>query len=98
MRLAIEWVDVDSVRAGAATRLAGRALEVSLDELGALIGADRRLERVRVDLAPPGESCRIGRVLDVIAPRAKLNKGGDFPGVVGSLAHAGTGGTRALGG
>ena len=72
MRLALEWADVLAVRAGDATRLAGHDLEVSLEELRALIAADARIERVRLDLAHPGQSCRIGRVLDVMAPRAKV--------------------------
>ena len=60
MRLALEWSDVESVRAGAVTRFAGPVLEVNLDDLRALVGADTRLQGVRVDLAHPGESCRIG--------------------------------------
>src|SRR5262249_62320105 len=58
---------------------------------------DRRLGSVRVDLAHPGESCRIGRVFDVFAPRAKEDGGADFPGVAGALGRAGSGRTRALG-
>jgi hypothetical protein len=49
MRLALEWVDVQGVRAGAATRLAGPVLEVNLDDLRALVEADARLLRVRLD-------------------------------------------------
>jgi glycine reductase len=96
MRLALEWVDVQGVRAGAATRLDGQILEVDLDDLRALVEADARLERARLDLAHPGESCRIGRVFDVMAPRARLDGGEDFPGVLGALERAGSGRTRAL--
>ena len=96
MRLALEWSDVQGVRAGAATRFAGQVLEVNLDDLRALVESDARLQRVRVDLAHPGESCRIGRVFDVMAPRAKLDGGEDFPGVLGALARAGSGRTQAL--
>ena len=45
----------------------------------------------------PGERCRIGRVFDVVAPRARLN-GQDFPGVLGGVAKAGDGRTLALSG
>ena len=86
-----------AVTAGAATRLAGGVLEIDLDALQGLLEADPRLERVRIDLAHPGESCRIGRVFDVFAPRAKDDGDEDFPGVLGALARAGSGRTRALG-
>jgi glycine reductase len=96
MRLALEWSDVRAVRPGDRTRLAGADLEVDLAELGALAGADARLQRARVDLVHPGESCRIGRVFDVVAPRAGLDGAADFPGVLGPLARAGRGRRRAL--
>src|SRR5262245_10485033 len=98
MRLTLEWSDVREVRLGTGTRLSGEMLEVDVDELRALIGADTRLGRVHVDLVQPGESCRIGRVFDVFAPRAKLEGGGDFPGVLGPLGRVGSGRTRALAG
>jgi sarcosine reductase len=97
MRLELRWSDVDEVVAGSATRLAGRRLEVDLDALGALLSADARLTGVRLDLVHPGERCRIGRVFDVIAPRARLD-GQDFPGVLGAVARAGGGPTLALAG
>jgi sarcosine reductase len=96
VRLALEWSDVRSLRAGDATRLVGGDLEVDLDELRAQVEADPRLERARLDLAQPGESCRIGRVFDVVAPRAKLDGAADFPGVLGPLTRAGHGRSLAL--
>ncbi len=96
MRLTLQWSQVDAVRAAATTRLVGQTLEVNLDELPTLVASDTRLERVRFDLAHPGESCRIGRVLDVMAPRARLDGGEDFPGVLGAMARAGSGRTQAL--
>ena len=97
MRLELRWSDVDAVKATSATRLAGAQLEVDLDALRALLSADARLARVRLDLVHPGERCRIGRVFDVIAPRAKHEAGEDFPGVLGGVARAGDGVTLALG-
>ena len=97
MRLELAWSVVDDLAAGSATRLAGRRLEVDVDGLRALLSADARLARVRLDLVHPGERCRIGRVFDVIAPRAKLD-GDDFPGVLGAVARAGHGTTLALDG
>jgi glycine reductase len=97
MRLELCWSDVEQVTAAPATRLAGKRLEVDLDGLRALLSADPRLARVRLDLAHPGERCRIGRVFDVVAPRAKPD-GEDFPGVLGGVARAGHGKTLALAG
>ena len=97
MRLELAWSVVDDLTAGPATRLAGRRLEVDVDGLRALLSADSRLARLRLDLVHPGERCRIGRVFDVIAPRAKLD-GENFPGVLGSVARAGHGTTLALDG
>ena len=97
MRLELEWCDVQAMVVGADTRLADHVLTVDLEDLRGLIAADHRLARVRVDLAHPGESCRIARVFDVFAPRAREDGHEDFPGVVGALARTGHGKTRALG-
>src|SRR5262245_21417757 len=96
MRLEIEWSEITAVAAGAGTRLVGRTLEIDMEALQAQLASDARLARVRLDLAHPGESCRIGRVFDVFAPRAKEDGGDDFPGVLGALGRAGSGRTRAL--
>src|SRR2546422_8145361 len=98
MRLELRWSDVDELVAASATRLAGRRLEVDLDGLRSLLSADARLTGIRLDVVHPGERCRIGRVFDVIAPRAKLDGGEDFPGVLGAVATAGHGRTLALAG
>lgn len=98
MPLTLHWSTVHTVRAGPVSRLAGHDLELDLDELRARLEPDSRLRDVRIDLAHPGESCRIGRVFDVVAPRAKQDGGEDFPGVLGALARAGRGVTRALAG
>jgi glycine reductase complex component B subunit alpha and beta len=97
MRLELRWSEVDDVVAGAATRLVGKRLDVDRDGLRAVVSADPRLTDIRLDLVHPGERCRIGRVFDVIAPRARLD-GEDFPGVLGAVAKAGDGRTLALAG
>ena len=96
MQLTLQWSQVHAVHPGTTTRLVDGRLEVNLDALRALLETDTRLQRVRLDLAHPGEACRIGRVCDVIAPRARLEGGEDFPGVLGALAPAGRGRTQAL--
>ena len=97
MRLELRWSRVDDVEAARATRLVGHRLDIDVDGLHALIATDPRLSRVRIDLAHPGESVRIARVFDVVAPRAKVD-GEDFPGVLGRLVRAGSGTTLALDG
>src|SRR5262249_13245055 len=98
MRLEFRWCDVEELTAASATRLSGKRLEVDLDALHALLSADARLTAIRLDLVHPGERRRIGRVFDVFAPRAKLDGGEDFPGVLGRIAKAGHGVTLALAG
>ena len=95
MRLELRWSRVEELAAAAATLLSEHRLEVDLDGMRARLAADPRLARVHVDLAHPGERCRIGRVLDVIAPRARVG-GDDFPGVLSPLARVGDGRTLAL--
>ena len=97
MRLELRWSEVRELLAGSATRLVGPRLEVDLDALRAQLAADARLGEIRLDLVHPGERCRIGRVFDVVAPRARLD-GEDFPGVLGAVARAGDGRTLALAG
>src|SRR5262245_66343402 len=93
MRLELAWSDVDEVTAAPVTRLAGARLEIDLDGLREILSADSRLTRIRLDLAHPGERCRIGRVFDVVAPRAKADGAGDFPGVLGAVSRR-SGGRR----
>jgi glycine reductase complex component B subunit alpha and beta len=98
VRLELRWSDVDELVAAPATRLVGARLEVDLEGLRARLAADERLTRIRLDLVHSGERVRIGRVFDVVAPRAKLEGGEDFPGVLGPVAKAGDGCTLALAG
>ena len=98
MRLELRWSEVAVVVAASVSRLVEKQLEVDLEALRALLSEDPRLGRVQIDLVHPGERCRIGRVFDVFAPRAKLDGGADFPGVLGAVARAGEGVTLALDG
>ena len=100
MRLELRWSRVQDMVSAPATRLAGARLEVDLHGLSAMLAADARLSGVHLDLVHPGETCRIGRVFDVVAPRAKHGEDAspDFPGVMGPLARAGHGVTLALDG
>ena len=97
MRLELRWCEVEELAAASATRLVGKRLEIDVAALRALLSADARLTGLRLDVVHPGERCRIGRVFDVVAPRARLD-GEDFPGVLGAVARAGDGRTLALAG
>src|SRR5215467_9668144 len=98
MRLELRWSEIETLLAASATRLVGARLDVDLDALRGLLSTDPRLAGVRLDLAHPGERCGIGRVFDVFAPRAKLDGGENFPGVLGKVTKAGGGVTLALSG
>jgi len=98
MRLELHWSEVEELAAAGAMRLVGRRLEADLEALRGRLAADARLAGIRLDLVHPGERCRIGRVFDVVAPRAKLDGGEDFPGVLGGVTRTGQGRTLALGG
>jgi Glycine/sarcosine/betaine reductase component B subunits len=84
MRLELHWSQVETLTAGTTTSLVEKALTVDLDELRTMLEADARLQRTRLDLTAPGDSCRIGRVVDVMAPQAKADGGENFPGYLAS--------------
>ncbi|MBI4491967.1 MAG: beta-aspartyl-peptidase, partial [Chloroflexi bacterium] len=88
-----------AIRFGPRTELAGEVLSVDREELARLLLADPRLASVSVDVAMPGESCRIVHVQDVIQPRAKIEGPGTmFPGFLGSGRTVGAGTTHCLDG
>jgi glycine reductase len=58
---------------------------------------DGRLAEVSLELAQPGESCRILPVFDIVEPRCKIEPAGaDFPGILGAVRPVGMGRTRVL--
>jgi glycine reductase len=72
-------------------------LFVEKEALQSLLLQDQRFATVDIEIAHPGEKCRITGVLDVIEPRAKTSEGDeDFPGAVGRQMSAGTGNTCVL--
>jgi hypothetical protein len=66
MRLDLGIVDIQDLCFGAQTRIDNRVLSVNRQELVALLEQEPLFERVEIELAHPGESCRILRVLDVL--------------------------------
>ncbi len=95
MRLEIGSVHVGDVRFGPRTAFEDHTLVVDRGELAALLEEDGQFERVEIELAHPGESCRIIHVLDVLEPRYRL-EGPNFPGALDPMGLVGQGHTRAL--
>jgi len=99
MRLELNTLKIRNVQFADKTLVSNGVLRVNRSELEGLLLKDPRFSRVDIELARPGEKCRILQVVDVIEPRAKTTPGDeDFPGVVGGQVPAGKGSTCVLGG
>ena len=95
MRLDLGCIHIKDVRFGAATGIEDQVLSINRDELISLLEQEPLFERVEIELAHPGECCRIIRVLDVLEPRYRLI-GPNFPGALDANGLVGDGQTRAL--
>jgi sarcosine reductase len=95
VRLDLGLIHIKDIRFGPRTAIEDHALVIDRDELIALLEQEPLFDRVEVELAHPGESCRIIRVLDVLEPRYRLN-GPNFPGALDPMGLVGDGHTRVL--
>ena len=95
MRLDLGLIHIKNVRFGARTEIVGDDLVIDRAELIAQLEQEPLFERVEVEIAHSGESCRIIRVLDVLEPRYRLD-GPNFPGALDPNGLVGDGRTRAL--
>ena len=95
MRLDLGCIHIKDVRFGSATGIEDQILSINRDELISLLEQEPLFERVEIELAHPGESCRIIHVLDVLEPRYRMN-GPNFPGALDGNGLVGDGQTRAL--
>lgn len=83
MKLQLDIHQVKGARFGERTAIENGVLSVNRDQICEKLAADARLSDVQVELARPGESCRIIRVVNVIEPRARDRQSGpDFPGTL----------------
>lgn len=97
MRLQLDVLTIKDVRFGSRTEVRDSTLHVEKEALQKLLLEDQRFETVDVEIAHPGEKCRITGVLDVMEPRAKTSDGDeDFPGAVGKQMSVGKGTTCVL--
>jgi sarcosine reductase len=97
MRLELDIVNIKDVQFAKKTEVSNGVLYINRQELQELLGKDKRFSKVDIELAHPGESCRIAHVFDVVEPRAKMEGTGEnFPGALGKLKIAGEGRTRVL--
>ena len=97
MELTLAIHQIRALRFGDSTHLDGSTLVVDQASLATHLLEDPRLQSVDMDIANPGEACRIGVVFDIIEPRAKASAAGsDYPGILGPIATAGKGTTHVL--
>jgi len=95
MRLEMGMVHIKDVRFGASSCVKDHVLLINRDELISLLEQEPLFDSVDIELAHPGESCRIIRVLDILEPRYRLN-GPNFPGALDPVGLVGDGQTRVL--
>ena len=95
MRLELGCIHIKDVRFAAPTAIDNGVLSIDRAELTAQLQQEPLFDHVDIELAHPGESCRILRVLDVLEPRYRMN-GPNFPGALDGNGLVGDGETRAL--
>lgn len=95
MRLDLHIITIRDIRFGGRTQIQDGVLTINREELRALLEIDKRFEQVEIDIARPGEKCRIIQVADVIEPRGKMGGDGTF-GYSGKHQNTGEGKTCVL--
>jgi sarcosine reductase len=97
MKLELLIHDISDVKLVKKTAITEKVLYINVDELRELLQRDKRLDKVDIELAHPGEKCRILQVSDVVEPRAKIEEDiADFPGALGKQGSVGRGSTCVL--
>lgn len=96
MKLELREIEIKEVVFGKRAAVENGVLTVNREGLNAVLTEDSRIKSVAIELAKPGESCRILPVKDVIEPRIRED-GTFFPGFFGEgVAEGGSGVTYAL--
>jgi glycine reductase complex component B subunit alpha and beta len=95
MRLELGLIHVKDVRFGARTVIEDHVLTINREELTTLLAQEPLFDTIELQIAHPGESCRIIHVLDVIEPRYRID-GPNFPGALDAMGLVGDGQTHVL--
>ena len=96
MQLHKHIVDIEHAVFDTRTYVDGHTLHICKEELQDVI-ADSRFLSVGIELAFPGEDCRLMNVGDIVQPIYKTTEGGaSFPGVVDDIGTVGQGSSVAL--
>jgi glycine reductase complex component B subunit alpha and beta len=95
MQLEMGLVHINNVCFGPRTAIDDHTLFIDRQELVSVLSQEPLFDRIEIELAHPGEPCRIIHVLDVLEPRYRLN-GPNFPGALDAVGLVGAGQTRVL--
>jgi glycine reductase len=95
MRLEMGLFHINNVAFGPQTVIEDHALFIDRQELISVLTQEPLFDGIEIEIAHPGESCRIIHVLDVLEPRYRLN-GPNFPGALDGVGLVGAGQTRVL--
>ena len=95
MRLELGLIHIKDVRFGPRTAVADQILIIDREELTALLAQEPLFDAIEIQIAHPGELCRIIHVLDVVEPRYRLS-GPNFPGALEPMGLVGDGQTQVL--
>lgn len=96
MRLELNIFNIKDIQFGDKTTLSNGILYVNPEELKNFLLQDKNFSNMNIELAHPGERCRIVRVVDVIEPRAKIGPEENFSCGIGRQVNAGKGHTSVL--
>lgn len=97
MRLELQNIKIQDIQFGDKTKIEDHILYINRRELCEFLEEDRRIGKVDIELAHPGEKTRILQVGDVIEPRFKRGSDPDnLLGAAGSHASTGEGETCVL--
>jgi glycine reductase len=98
MQLHKQIVDIEHAIFDAKTYVEGHILHICKEELQGVI-FDSRFSNVEIELAFPGEDCRLMNVGDIVQPIYKISDGGvTFPGVIDDIGTVGQGPSVVMGG
>jgi sarcosine reductase len=97
MRLELHIVKIKDIQFGERTGIHAGVLTINRGELLNIIERDQRVGQIDIELARPGEKCRIIQVADVIEPRSKMETAGaDSHYFIGTHPDTGEGKTCVL--